>query len=218
MKPNPLPKHSRSGTTLIEIIVVIAVIVVLAAILLPDVSHNSARRSRIGCVCNLKQIGLGFRNWAIDHDDKFPMSLATTNGGTMDHPLVAQPWMHLLLLSNELVTPKILVCPADQQMKEASVFDASFGSNNVSYFVSVNATEEKPSMFLVGDRNITLNAMSVGSGLITLATNANLGWTEDMHQLQGNIGLADGSVQQASSSRFTELNTASGKTNRLAVP
>jgi prepilin-type processing-associated H-X9-DG protein len=47
-----------------------------------------------------------------------------------------------------------------------------------------------------------------------LATNRPAGWTHELHKLQGNIALADGSVQQFSRSRLNQL----GSTNRLALP
>jgi hypothetical protein len=46
-----------------------------------------------------------------------------------------------------------------------------------------------------------------------------VGWTKEIHQHCGNVVLADGSVQQATSSRLGDLLRASGvATNRLAIP
>ena len=54
---------------------------------------------------------------------------------------------------------------------------------------------------------------------IDLTTNRPAGWTADIHQLQGNVGLADGSVQQLSSSRLQAQMAGTGDlTNRLAMP
>ena len=210
-------RKSRSGITLLEVMIVIAILAVLTVLLLPYLARPRMR-SRIGCINMLKQNGLAFRNWAIDNGDKFPMSVPATKGGTMDSPFVAQPWVHFLVMSNELTTPQVLRCPLDQQVKQARAFDASFGSNNVSYFVGLDADESKPQMLLSGDRNLTLNGKHVAPGLINLATNANLGWTKAIHKRQGNVGLADGSAQQTTAIRLSEVNTQSGETNRLAVP
>jgi hypothetical protein len=49
---------------------------------------------RIACVNNLKQIGLGAFVWSGDNNDKFPTSL--------------------VVMSNELNTVKILICPSDK--------------------------------------------------------------------------------------------------------
>ena len=47
----------------------------------------------------------------------------------------------------------------------------------------------------------------------------NLQWTDKMHQKQGNVALADGSVQQYSSSKLKEAIRSSGDTsaNRYTV-
>jgi prepilin-type N-terminal cleavage/methylation domain-containing protein/prepilin-type processing-associated H-X9-DG protein len=107
-----------------------------------------------------------------------------------------------------------------------------------SYFVGATADETFPSMLLSGDRNVVkdttalstvANPNSTGYGYspdtvntgaqFAFGTNAsfttssiNLGWSQKMHQGGGNVGLADGSVQQVTSSGLRAALVHSGDT------
>lgn len=141
-------------------------------------------------------------------------------------------YMVLGVMSNQLSTPKIVVCPADERTYATNFafFNAipagPFRNLTVSSFVGRDADETLPLMFLAGDRNIygisgtTPTAANVGYGFSTpngntvfdtgaglcaaLTTNAsaNVGFTAKMHAGAGNIVLSDGSVQQLTSSRL----------------
>jgi type II secretory pathway pseudopilin PulG len=54
-------RWSKSGFTLIALLVIIAVLAVLAAMLLPALAKAKSKASSINCVNNLKQCGLAFR-------------------------------------------------------------------------------------------------------------------------------------------------------------
>jgi prepilin-type processing-associated H-X9-DG protein len=107
-----------------------------------------------------------------------------------------------------------------------------------SYFVGVDATESYPQMFLTGDHNINNGVNGnpptsfVSSKLVAFPTNTAValtgpGWGDNMHQKQGNVGLADGSVQQFSRTRVQEAlrnsgdndhNGVANSSNRLQFP
>jgi hypothetical protein len=97
-----------------------------------------AKAQRINCVNILKQIGLAFRIWAGDDSDQYPFNLSTNAGGTLEFCAREADgfdwngWLHLLVLSNELNTPKVLVCPQDRRRKAATNFN-SLRAEHVTY-------------------------------------------------------------------------------------
>jgi len=125
---------------------------------------------------------------------------------------------HFQLMSNELSTPKILLCPEDKNRTSSTTFTTDFGDKNLSYFVGLDSVDGNNASLLCGDRNLT-NSVTPGTRLLTLTSNVTLGWTKEIHLEKGNIGFGDGSVGQFVNGQFAASNQALGVgTNRLAVP
>jgi len=164
--------HQRNqALTRTEAIVVIATLAVLFVLLLPalvTVGHNG--RQRINCVSNLKQIGIAYRLWEGDNNGKYPMAVSVTNGGAMELVATGNVAAGFLVMSNELSTPKILLCPEDTYRVRATNF-STLNSSNISYFVGLDAAETKPQLFLSGDDNFTIGGIPEKSGLLELSTN-----------------------------------------------
>ena len=205
--------QTGSALTLVEVLVVVAVVALLFAVFIPPVSHPRVTATRIACVNNLKQVGLAFRIFAIDHGNKFPMGVSTNKGGSMEYLVTGEVFRHFEVMSNELSTPVILACPADNR-KRATNFSV-LRNANISYFLGLDALETFPQMILAGDRNLVTNGVPVGSGLLVLTTNVTLGWSAAMHNNSGNVVLGDGSVQMMTSGRLSD---SAGSTNRLLIP
>jgi type II secretory pathway pseudopilin PulG len=209
-------RFSNQGFTLVGLIIIVAVLAILAAMLLPALASAKRKSKRINCVNNLKQDGLAFRLWEGDNGDKYPMAVSTNKNGTMEYAEDGNAFRHFQVMSNELSTPKILVCPADDRTAAASF--ARLKNQNVSYFLGLDATEVRPQMLLTGDRNVT-NGMAPVRSVLELRPGIPAGWTEAMHNGQGNVGLSDGSVQQVTTDGLRHvIKNSEDATNRVALP
>jgi len=218
MKPR-LSQKRNAAMTLFEVGIVIAVVMILAVLLLPMLGKAQRRSSRIGCVNNLKQIGLSDRIWAGDNGDFYPMSVSVTNGGSMEMVATGNVLQTFLVMSNELSTPKILHCPEDAAHIGTNLF-SGLSNSNISFFVALDVTNEaNPQMFLSGDANFEIGGIPAKSGLLVISSNAPIGWSAARHKFSGNIALADGSVQSGNNSALTNwLHQTGLATNRLALP
>ena len=103
----------------------------------------------------------------------------------------------------------------------ANDFLLTLSNTNVSYFLGVDAVDTYPQMLLSGDRNIA-NGPLPPNRVLSITTNTPIDavrWGTDMHKNQGNVAMADGSVQAFSSARLREALANTGvATNRLAMP
>ncbi len=232
----------KAAFTLIELLVVIAIIAILAAMLLPALAAAKRKAQRINCVNNLKEVGLAFRVWEGDNNDTYPMAVSTASGGAAEKTTSNNQAGSIggfvacfLVMSNELSTPKILICTSDAGHSApatnwtpiynaigtatgAAISSANNAVSFTSYFICGDTTEAYPQMILTGDRNMGKSTTGTSSGGVATAmygTNAysytsvnssqanlpNWAWTQnDLHQKVGNLGIADGSVQQVTSS------------------
>ena len=200
-------------------------LVVMAALVLVPLSlpmfpwpHRRVSGATIHCVNNLKQVGMAFRMWSNDNGEKFPFLVSTNSGGSMEYAGTGEVFHHYLAISNEVNSPKVLTCSTDTARRRTSDF-AGLSDRNLSYFVGLDATETNPRTILSGDRNLSTNGRIV-SGILTVTNSSTIGWTKDIHNRAGNIGLADGSVQQVRDSigLRREFDSGTNLPARLAIP
>jgi prepilin-type N-terminal cleavage/methylation domain-containing protein len=214
----------KKAFTLIELLVVIAIIAILAAMLLPVLAAAKRRAQRINCVSNLKQVNLSFRIWEGDNNNLYPMAVSTSAGGALESAVSNNHQTYVPLgmtnifcvMSNELSTPKILVCPSDVSHSTpatnfAQLGNATMNTNGIGYYVCGDANESYPQMVMTGDRNIGTSAtpgtaatainvtMGAGNYLLQGAATTQWAWSaNDLHLKVGNLGYADGSVAEVS--------------------
>ena len=137
--------------------IIISTLLVLAGLLLPALAKAKSRAQSINCMSNMKMVGLAAPLWSGDHNDKFPPDFLT--------------------LSNELTTPKYLVCPGDSTKTAVTNWAQFRAAQNVSY------------EFLRPNRKEPLDLAAAGQTVVLRCP------------IHGNEGMADGSVHQGSARR-----------------
>ncbi len=245
IQPSSQSTDRCGGFTYMEMLVVIICVGILVVMAIPMMQKTSGCSSRIKCVSNQKQIGLAFRIFANDHDDRYPFSVeglrlydpdpeVTGIGGNtlVFANLETETWHYFQVLSNELASARVVICPMDRTRAKLEAIDFLQSSDSlsdparrnqaVSYFVGLNADEIRPDGILGGDRNIA-GPGALGpavdeskralSGPLYLfgpddASGSKRRWSthpaNKIHENRGNIILADGSVQQVSGQKLEE--------------
>ncbi len=116
---------------------------VIAAMLLPAVAQRKRMVQHMvqppnNCQRNLREIGLAFKIWALDHNDQYPFNVSTNAGGTRElcaagnDGFDSNAIVHFLVISNELSTPNFLVCPKDSRRHPVLNFE-DLRPENVTY-------------------------------------------------------------------------------------
>jgi hypothetical protein len=219
MKPR-FSNQRNHALTLLEVLLVITVS--LAVLIIAVLPLAKEKVKQINCYNQLRAGECAFWLWAGDNNDKMPMELSTNNGGARELMMQGNVSEIFRVMSNELCTPRILVCPADSRTWVTNW--NQFDNQHLSYFVGVDAcyntnfSDASMSKFLFGDRNLT-NGAGTDENILQLTANETAGWTKELHKSRGNICLANGSVLKLDNASLRDAVQTTGlATNHLAIP
>jgi prepilin-type processing-associated H-X9-DG protein len=221
-------------------------VIVVGGLLLFMVSARFPNRhrsiNRVACVMNLRNVGIAIRTYAVDSEGVYPWQKVITVTGATNrfvlkvpdtNPVSADLIRYLWSLSNELSTPKIVMCPSEwRRPLHTNTWGhlqahPEEGHRMPSYFLGLDASEERPESILAGDRNLTdgtsgpfrwnevtekTPVWNPASDPASLGFFGSLGFDkETIHKGGGNILFVDGSAQQLSSRRLRRAVAAASK-------
>ena len=237
-------RASRDGLTITEVCCTLAALALLLTVTLPALGMSKGRSQRVVCANNLSRIGQATAMWANEHDNRRPMMVPYWEGGIQTSgilgtpppgtppfqwgPLNNQAWFHYFWLSNELVTPKVLLCPSETSPNKRPAGDWSlssttgllhpnFRANSVSYVVAHSYSESDRGL-VSADRNLpyTISFTSCSYGLQGLRGITPGGSVSSwlslgqgvLHTPEGNLLFKDGSVEQVDSFALARMFSA----------
>lgn len=230
------PKRQQALTAT-DVLILIALAAILGVLLLPALANNNRRPHRLVCVSNVRQVSLAFIVWVHDQEkNSLPFRVPFWEGGTQ---VPAQPfstnvpppawsgqqnnlWFQYAWLSNELSSPKVLVCSSDKEKKPAENWGTTskgfrhlnHQDKSASYNLWPDAGrtggkfsfEGAQEQILLSDRNLNhenpTTACSSGiTSLRTVSSNTTVvGWQREKkfgHGESGVLALLDGSAISA---------------------
>jgi hypothetical protein len=197
-----------------DLIILLATLTLLMAVAWPGLATPRARNDRLVCFNNLRQIGAALLTWGGDHGDRLPWEVEPADGGTRRATFGANAWYQFAAISNELRSPKVLLCPSDtgpqaqdfSNNPDGGLLYPTFGNNSISYFLG-HPYADYPRDWLATDRNLRTDVRNSGCSFFPVVAgiyarpilSPSVGWTNNMHVNSGNLLTRDGRVEQLTS-------------------
>ncbi len=98
--------------TLVELLVVMAIIGILAALLLPTLGRSKESARAVGCLSNLRQIGVALQLYIQENNNRLPVMRDVSTATNPPTPVLPGPDT---VLAAQLGNVAVLRCPSDNQ-------------------------------------------------------------------------------------------------------
>jgi hypothetical protein len=207
----------RHAFTRLELCAGLAALTLLGLLALPALATSQSRGHVAQCLNNLRLTGRAMQMWMFDANQTLPSwRLRVASDGGQVPNSSGNAWFEYFTLSNQLVTPRILACPADDGVRVAANFGfdpATDGYASIpyraaatSYFINLHSSVESPAAALFGDRNLSLGPAACSLARFNNASDVTptTRWTNRVHAVDGNLGgnivTMDGRVAQTGTS------------------
>ena len=171
-------RRSKSGFTLIEILVVIAIISILAAILFPVFARARENARRSSCMNNEKQFAIASLQYTQDYDERLPPSY---NARTS----TADLWMNII--EPYVKNKQIFFCPSASGLNPSGSLTVS----NVAYgwnYVFLTREACSPAAYTCG--GVPLARIAKPSETILLTDTVGPGHDTSNHYIAGSASTA----------------------------
>ena len=135
----------RQGFTLIELLVVISIIALLISILLPALGKARQSARRIMCASNLRSIGVGVYQYAMQNDDALPWHRSSVSGRYKVYANSTQEWytFGLLYKMRYLESARAFYCPSNtyQPARDYNYFETNWREDLPAVDIVTHYTE-----------------------------------------------------------------------------
>ena len=172
----------KRAFTLLEVLVVLFIVCILAALLFPLTGKARENARRSSCQSNLKQIGLGFLQYARDYDEKFPLAY-TDDDGSGDYNLnFDRGW-------TQSIYPYVKSTPIFQCPSESSNYFPPLRSTDYWYSAPVEQTSRMSLFDAVQETVLCGDGVAASSALV--ATHGAIAYKGDAPSLKYNGDIWD---------------------------
>jgi prepilin-type N-terminal cleavage/methylation domain-containing protein/prepilin-type processing-associated H-X9-DG protein len=191
-------RRSQPAFTLIELLVVIAIIAILAAILFPVFAQARDKARQVGCLSNMKQVGIGLTMYAQDYDETLPLA----NDRVENFALPTARPNFLGSLIPYIKSKPIFNCPAtpaetDKSLAPNPENSTNYMGNGVIMGRPLAVVPEPAGIIYlhelgVQERIAWLRPVCNGVNCVAWCYYHNKHWYSNNHQGGGNLIFADG--------------------------